>query len=353
MKKLILIFVIILLVIIVFVCYFWRTDNVKTNDVSLRSGVLVLQIPEIDVPAIRRCDSYSAGQEIVSSRDIITIEFSLIDKNNKFYLRHASQKFIHMSIFNMEPWRIPERQSFENYSEKWNITIADDENNIYVDGFLACEFFILKYELSAVKQKPGVWVGTGMGSYCATDHIPEPYRRIIQINWRMFLKDQKEEVIDNTLKVFKLLRDWPETKPQQKIQQTEDEINEKLRKEGELSHRLFLHRPLLNQTNFREGKKHPKDKLHGVVISGSGDQPRQRLICARDKIIPEIAWEEIGNLPGALFLLDHLATVEANDVCNRILQGEYDESGKVFIDQDLKKLTKSRFYFYLFIMIGG
>jgi hypothetical protein len=347
MRRLILILVVILAAIVLFVIvsYCRRSDDVQDEEQTineLHDCVLVLQIPEIDVPAIRRkhnTEQNIVGQEIVSSRDIITIEFKLTTKDNKSYLVHEPPKFLSMSIFNIEPWNIQEEQSIDDYLEKWNITITAG-NNIQIDGFLACEFFFHKYELSAVRQKSGVWIGTGLISYCAPEQILEPYSRIIQINWRLFRKDQKIDV-DEKLKTFKLLRDWPEPKLKE-VQRTVEEIDMELQKSGEIRKQAFSSQPLLNQLSFSHGKRDfPDDKLRGVVESGSGVEPRKRLLYARDKIIPEINWDEIGDLPEALFIFDHLVTVEETDIRNYIWQAECrDKSGDIFINQDLEKFAK-------------
>jgi hypothetical protein len=338
MKKLILILVVILIAIVFFVVvsYCRKTDKGQNEEQTINElyeGVLVLQIPEIDSSAVMR--TYYAEREIKSEK-IITLEFKVEKKDNKLYLLHEPPKILSLSIFNIEPWDIQEKQSVDNYLEKWNISITG--NNIQIDGFLACEFFFHKYELSAVKQKSGVWIGTGLVSYCTPEQILEPYSRIIQINWRLFRKDQKIDV-DEKLKTFKLLRDWPEPKLKE-VQRTVEEIDEELRKTSELRNRITKHLPLFNQLRFFQTQRdYPENRL--MWLSGSGSESRPKLLYARDKILPDIDWEESGNLPEALFIFDHLVTVEETDIRNYIWQAECrDKSGDIFIDQDLEKFAK-------------
>jgi hypothetical protein len=355
MKKIVI--AVILVVACVFtIGYFSITNFTRSKiNVSLRESDLMFQMPEVLGIAGKGMlnDNNNKPLQKFVVDEIFSMEFKLVEESKKLYLQQISP--INQYFF-IEYRQLTGKES--DRRNRWQLSCSDGIN-IQIIGYRYCEFGSIKVELNGIKQKNGLYEGTGLVSFVGlgneVEQKIESYKHIYTINWQLFPKELQSvtQQADNKFKTVTLNRPFP--KPD--MPRTHDPTEEEL----ELWHRASKYKfnlPSDISNLHRTINNYPDatiSELCKEAASGRNSNKRDCILYVRDNIFTDIDVKEIGFgvngvsvLPGTLIILDYLATIEEDDIRNHMLQYQcQDKSGEPFLGQDLKPIVKIPLLFLL------
>jgi hypothetical protein len=213
-----------------------------------------------------------------------------------------------------------------------NISIAED-GKVDITGYCYdISGGFNEFNLSGTVDSKKFFSGVGIVNFGAFGTIVEELRGLFSVKWRMFPEDMKVEEQPDLLDI-KLTRSitLPPPSPQPSL--------EEVLAQSEFQKRVHQNYPPINQQQIREAKFSYNCELEKRF--GDSDR-RKKMLYARDKILTDIDWSEIGDfihLPDIFFAIDHISTIEDKKITDYLLQ-TFREEGIVALQHDWKSWAK-------------
>jgi hypothetical protein len=312
-------------------------ENQVINEL-LNVDTLLLQFPFANESA---WDNKEVGDEIIID-EISTIAFSFLRRKGELFLLKKPDSYFYMPIDYRSPLTFREgdrrwRRDGSSADDMWRVSLSNG-NNIQIEGYTWSETGILKFKFCGTIQKDNIWAGEGISGFDYGDKTPQGYKEAFKFKWRMFPKNQQVED-DSTLRKVRIMQ---KPKPDQfEPDPLEQQTDEERLAEVEFRNRVFKNEnmPLVYQFEFRHAKQYPGSKQ--LEYFASGENGRKKVLYVRDKILPDIDWDDVDSgmniLPNIFFAIDHLASLkEEKKVMDYLLLGLFREEGAIAQNNDLK-----------------